>query len=232
MRNLISISLLLGWFASISQTLDEMQYAAYLTVSKTMWERSIEKAESATGAQSFEKALAMYGLLNSTMASRDKDTFEVYVDQTVDLLKAIIDQDPEWGEPKAVLSSVYGLIMAYSPMKGIIYGSKSSSLMDDAMRKQNDSPMVQKLYGGSKLYTPKMFGGDPEEAVKAFEKAIEIYEQGETNSNWMYLDTMVGLSMAYQKTEKTDQAKTTLNKALEVEPEYYWAKSILASLSE
>jgi Tfp pilus assembly protein PilF len=120
--------------------------------------------------------------------------------------------------------------MAYSPMKGMLYGSRSSSLIENAMKQQATSAMVQKLYAGSKLYTPSMFGGDANIAVTAYEKAIDIYEQGEVVNNWMYLDSMVGLSMAYKKTEKSDLAKETLGKAIELEPDYYWAKSILASL--
>jgi len=232
MKNKISIMLVISSIVSVAQTSEEAQYAAYLTTSKSMWDRSISIAEKAHGEHSFERAVAMYGLLNNTMVTKDEDTFDDNVDQTVDLLKEIIEKSPNHGEPKAVLSSVYGLVMAYSPMKGMLYGSKSSSLIDDAMKNQEESPIVQKLYGGSKLYTPEMFGGSPEKAVTAFEKSVRLFEAGNTENNWMYLDTLVGLSMAYIKTEKHDQARNTLNKALEVEPEYGWAKSILASLDK
>ncbi|MEQ9402732.1 MAG: hypothetical protein RIM99_04025 [Cyclobacteriaceae bacterium] len=217
---------------TMAQTTEETQYAAYLTAGKTMWERSISMAEKEAGANSFKKAIAMYGLLNNTMANQDEDTFDENVDQTIDLLKSISESNPDWGEPKAVLSSVYGLVMAYSPMKGMLYGSKSSSLIEEAMRLQPESPMVQKLYAGSKLYTPTMFGGSPEKAVVAFKEAEKLFELGDTKNDWMYLDTLVGLSLAYIKTEETELANATLNKAIEIEAEFHWAKSILASLNK
>lgn len=233
MKNSISILLLVTVSVSLGQTLDEMQYGAYVKTSITMWERSIVMADQKHGAESFNKAMAMYGLLNSTMATKDKETFDDNVDQTVDLIKGIIEENPNWGEPKAVLSAIYGLVMAYSPMKGMLYGSKSSSLMENALKDQEDSPLVHKVAGGSKLYTPKMFGGDPEEAVKEFERAVSLYEQsGNVENNWLYLESLINLSMAYKQTEKTAQAKEMLNKALQVEPEFGWAKSMLASMEE
>jgi tetratricopeptide (TPR) repeat protein len=234
MKRIILLIIGLGYvFLGKAQSPAELQYAAYITASKTMWEKSVQVAKKESGEKSFEVAFAKYGLLNNTMATQDEETFDDHVDGTVDLLKEIIEKKPNWGEPKAVLSSVYGLAMAYSPMKGMLYGSKSSSLIDDAMRLQPESPLVQKLYAGSKLYTPEMFGGDPKKAVTSFEKSIEIYEKsGSVVENWMYLDTMVGASMAYRKTEQNQKAVAILEKAIEIEPQYHWAKSILAKIKE
>ncbi|MEP1035412.1 tetratricopeptide repeat protein [Ekhidna sp.] len=227
MKNILSVSLLMLAGLSLAQTSTQTQYAAYLNASKTMWERSILLAEKESGEESFEKALAMYGLLNNTMATQDEETFDDNVDPTIDLLKEIIKNNPELGEAHAVLSSVYGLVMAYSPMKGMMYGMKSSSLMDEALRLSSDSPLVQKLFGGSKLYTPEMFGGDAKKAVAAFEKAIELYEEVDTQENWLYMDTHMGLAMAYNKVKEKEKAEAILEKAIEMEPQYYWAKATL-----
>ena len=232
MKNLITLLVTIFSINAFSQTSKEMQYAAYLNGSKIMWEKSIELANTEKGEQSFEKALAMYGLLNSTMANKDEETFDDYVDPAVDLLNLIIEENALPANAKSVLSSVYGLSMAYNPMKGMYLGSRSSSLMESAMKLQPESPIVQKLYAGSKLFTPKMFGGNPEKAVVAFEKAIDLFEVGDTTLNWLYLDAHVGLSMAYSKTDQKEKAVEILNKVIAIEPQYYWAKSMLASISK
>lgn len=219
-------------FQGIAQTSQEMQYAAYVKSSKAMWERSASLAEKESGAKSFQKAIALYGLLSNTMATMDEETFDENVDQTIDLLKEIIDQDPNHGEAKAVLSATYGLVMAYSPMKGMLYGSKSSSLVESAQGIAPNSPLVQKLFASSKLFTPEMFGGSPKKAVVSYEKSIELYEKESLENNWLYIDALVGLAMAYQKTGRESDAKATLEKALKIEPEHGWAKSILASISK
>lgn len=232
MKNVISTLLLIPSFLCQAQNLEDLQYGAYLKASKSLWERSVALAEKDFGADSFEKSLAVYGLLNNTMATKDEDTFDEYVDSVVDLLKVIIEQNSNQGEARAILSSIYGLKMGYSPMKGIIYGSKSGALMEEAMRLQPESPLVQKIYGGSKLYTPEMFGGSAEKATEAFEKAISIYEANEETNNWLYLDAMVGLSMAYKKLDQKEKAKTTLEKAIEIEPDFEWAKSSLKNIEQ
>lgn len=232
MKNILTAGMLMVAGLSLAQTSQQTQYAAYLNASKTMWERSISQAEKESGPKSFEKAIAMYGLLTNTMATKDEETFDDNVDQTIDLLKEIIDEDSKHGEAHAVLSSVYGLVMAYSPMKGMLYGMKSSSLMDEAMRLAPDSPLVQKLFGGSKLYTPEMWGGDAKKAVIAFEKAIELFEAKEVTENWLYMDTHMGLAMAYNKVEKNDEAEATLEKAIAIEPQYHWAKAVLSQLKK
>ncbi|WP_420317690.1 tetratricopeptide repeat protein [Ekhidna sp.] len=232
MKTLVKILMVVLAISTYAQTSKQTQYAAYLKASKTMWERSIEQAKKESGNDSFMVAMAMYGLLNNTMATQDEETFDDYKDATIELLETLIEENPDWGEPRAVLSSTYGLVMAYSPMKGMFLGMKSSSLMDEAMRLQPESPLVQKLYGGSKLYTPEMFGGDPKIAIKAFTKSLEIFETIDTAENWLYLDTMMGLAMAYRKTDQNEAAKETLKHAVSIEPQYHWAKSVLSQIDK
>ncbi len=212
-----------------TQSLNELQYAAYLKAGQSLWQRSIELAEKQHGPASFEATMSAYGLLNNTMANKDEATFDEYVELVVDQLSAIIKDQPQWGEPQAVLSTVYGLKMAYSPMKGIVYGGKSGSLIESAVKHQPESPLVQKLFGSYKLYTPSMFGGDAKEAVAAYTQSILIYEQQPTANNWLYLDALVGLALSHQKNQQTDLAIEVLEKALKIEPEFQWASALLNS---
>lgn len=217
---------------SNAQTKNEMAYGAYLNTSKTMWTNAVKLADKNHGANSFEKAMALYGLLNNTMSSQDEETFDAYKEQTIELLENVIESNEKWGEPRAVLSAVYGLEIAYSPMKGMYLGMRSSSLIAEAMELQSESPLVQKLYGGSKLYTPVMFGGDPEMAVKSFRKSIAFYEETDTQNNWLYLDAMMGLSMALRKIGDSKEAIEILEKAVDIEPDYHWARKTLQELRE
>ncbi|MEM9341103.1 MAG: tetratricopeptide repeat protein [Bacteroidota bacterium] len=213
----------------VAQDTKEVQYGAYLMNSKAMWKQSVRLAEVAHGKESFDVAMARYGLLNNTMAEKDEETFDEYIDDTIDLLKTLIGNHPDDGEPKAVLSSIYGLVIAYSPMKGIIYGAKGSSLMDEALEKDPQSALVQKLYASSKLYTPSMWGGNPEKAVTSFELAVSLYEASSIENSWEYLDALMGLALAYKATDRMDLAKSTLEKLIEIEPAHRWAQVVYAS---
>ncbi|MEL7004952.1 MAG: tetratricopeptide repeat protein, partial [Bacteroidota bacterium] len=129
----------------------------------------------------------------------------------------------------AVLSSIYGVKMAYSPWKGIFLGGKSSNLMKDAIALSKESALVWKLYANSKLYTPQSFGGDKKEAAKGYEKAIALFEKdpASADKNWIYLDALAHLGITYMQLEKNDKARETFERALEVEPEFNWVKYIL-----
>ncbi len=225
-------------FAQINQETQSLSYVAYLKSSTTLWEKVIEKEKyqvekSATVDNKFNLAMAYYGLLNATMASKDESTFDKYLGLTKELLEEIIDEDGSRGEAHAVLSSVMGLEMAYSPMKGMYLGYKSSSHMSSATEKDPDSPLVVKLFAGSKLYTPSMFGGDIEAARDSFIKAVEIFEKTPENiiENWLYLDALAHLGIAYQKLGDHENAKRVYEKALRIEPAFDWVgKALLPSL--
>ena len=233
MKNVMLILLICCAGAAFAQSSQEVQYAAYLSASKTLWEKSIELAKKENGEGTHQHVLAIYGLLNNTMVDEDQTTFDDYVDTATDYLEALIKSEVNPADQQALLSSVYGLIMAYSPMKGMFLGMKSTSLIEEALKQQPTSPLVQKLYAGSKLYTPEMFGGDPEEAVESFSVSIELYEGSQTQSNnWLYLDALMGLSMAYRKTDQPEKAVEVLKKALKVEPDYKWAEAVLAKLEK
>ena len=212
---------------------DKLTYQAYLKASLTLWGKAIDAQKAVVeNNQSkearFELAKTYHGYLNATMADQNEEAFESKLSPAKELLEALIDEYPEWGEPKAVLSSVLGLEMAYSPMKGAFLGMKSSSLMSKAMKQSPDSPLVMKLYGGSKQYTPAMWGGDKKEAAEYLQKSVAQYEaNNDTADNWLYADALANLGIVYTSLERTADARATFEKALAYEPEFYWVKSSL-----
>src|SRR5690606_2519890 len=132
-------------------------------------------------------------------------------------------------EASALLASLYGFQVSYSPWKAMYLGSKSGSLMEKALKQNASSPLVWKLYGNSKLYTPETFGGSVEEAIKAYNKAVQLYEEGKSTieNNWFYLDALAFQGQAHMKKGENAKAIQAYEKALKVEPEYDWVKFAL-----
>ncbi|MEQ8474289.1 MAG: tetratricopeptide repeat protein [Marinoscillum sp.] len=198
-----------------------MSYQAYLSSSTTIWERVINQSKS----DQFNLAMAQYGFLNATMATKDETAFEKYYDSTVKLLEELIEAEVKTSESRAVLSSVYGLAMAYDSWKGMYLGPKSGGLIGQAFSQAPDNPLVVKLYASSKLYTPEMFGGNPSEAVKQFERSVALFESaGDTTNNWLYLDALAHYGMSLQKMGKSQEAVEVYTKTLAIEPEFKWVK--------
>ena len=221
---------------SQSAEMDSLTYHAYLGSKDydsviQMWKKAIEAKEEALAKEPknsrlrYEIVLAQFGMLNATLRKKDEDLFDAHVDEAEKNLKSLIDDQKKRGEPRALLSSLYGLKLAYSPWKGMYYGPKSSGLMEEALRLNPNTPLVQKLYGNSKFFTPEAFGGDVAEAIAAYEKAIALYEKHHyTKHNWFYLDAIVFLGQAYSRSGNHAKAIATYEKVLSIEPEHGWVK--------
>jgi len=216
-----------------AQRVKELTYKAYLQNDPVLWKNAVDEAkkvilrEMDTKTNKYELVMAKYGLLNQTMSNKSEDVFNANLDSTIELLKELIESDSKWAEPRAILSSVYGLQMGYSPFKGMYLGGKSSQLIDKAMKLDRTSATVVKLYAGSKFFTPTLFGGDLQESIDKFEKSITLFEEGSLENDWLYLDAMAWLGMAYMKNEQKKKAVAVFEKAIAFEPEFNWVKMAL-----
>lgn len=219
---------------------DAETYRAYLgsrdvEATKAAWKKLVAHRKVKSDADPkntkllYELTLAQFGLLTATQRDRDEDLFDDYVEATEVNLETLIDRDRNNGEPRALLAALYGMQMAYSPMKGMLLGAKSGSLMDQALKRSPTSPLVWKLHANAKFFTPETWGGDLKEAIAAYEKAVSLYEStpDKAKDNWFYIDTLAFLGKAYEKNNQTARAIEVYKKALTAEPDYQWVKLVL-----
>ena len=204
-------------------------YDAYLSGSITLWEQAVSDAEQvAKQSDKVEDAFALlvtqYGVLNATMKDQDEDVFDRHIDAAEENAEALMENSTFGSEAKAIMSGLTGLKIAYSPWKGMFLGPKSSSLITEALEEMPESAIVQQLYGNHQNFTPQMWGGDPDNAIEAYNKAISIYEENQNTSNWMYLDAHVWLGMVQKREGRNDEAREAWTKVFEVEPDFRWVK--------
>lgn len=222
---------------TLAQPSDPLSYTAYLGApdveqTNSLWDKAVAEKQSAFDKNPgdiilrWNLALSQYGLMGATMRTRDEDRFDKYYKITEEHLEVLSKDDKMKAEAKALLSGLYGIKMAYSSMMGMVLGPKSSSLVEEAVKLAPQSPIVWKIQANSKMFTPAMFGGDIEEAIKAFEKSIELFEkQPETlENNWLYIDTMVFLGQAYSSESQWAKAVAVYERALKIEPNLNWVK--------
>jgi len=200
------------------QAYDSLMYKAYIFNSHSLWESAIDQFDK---EPSLQKAIAYYGILNNTMSSLNEDRFDEYVDVAIEFLEKMEAENVDKAEALALRSSVYGFVMAYSPWQGIYYGPKSSAALDDALSIDSSSPIVNMVSGTSLFYTPSAFGGDKTKALKAFQKAVNLYEEQEYKG-WLYLNTLALLGQTYASLDKNQEAVATYEKALAIEPDFAW----------
>lgn len=219
-----------------AQLNDPATYSAYIgaadvAASNALWDKVVADKQDAFNKKNTDPTLrwnlvlAQYGLMAATMQDKDEDRFDKYYEDAEDHLKVLMKDEKFKGEAKALLSAVYGLKIGYSSMMGMSLGPKSSDLVEDAIKLSPNSPLVWRVEANSKMFTPAMFGGDKEEAVKAFEKSIGLFEKSpDLKNNWMYLDALVFAGQGYMSQGQTAKAIAVYEKALKAEPNLNWVK--------
>ncbi len=233
--SLILLALLPSSVSSQDAAVDESLYAAYFSSSKTLYEKSVKKLTAQYEAEPSKEhlldlAIAENALLSFTMRDKDEQLFDNYIDDAIKHLKKLIADHPDWGDPKALLSSAYGFKIAYSPMKGMFLGGKSSSLIDKATKESPESALVWRLHASNKLFTPEQWGGDKALALESYQQSIALFETqcNDLSQNWLYMDTLAWLGQACTANDKNEEAIVAYEKALEHEADFHWVgKSLL-----
>jgi len=177
----------------------------------------------------YDYALSQYRLALSANLTNRGDLAEVAIDKSMETLEALDKQHPDNAEIKALLGQVYGYKIALSPVKGVYYGPKSGSMLQQAEALAPTNPRVLLIKGIGALNTPAMFGGSVDVAYEAFNKAIEAYANDQySNYHWGFAEAYTWRGLVHQQRGEMEKAKADWQQALEVDPDYGWAKSILA----
>ncbi len=77
-------------------------------------------------------------------------------------------------------------------------------------------------------HAPAIFGGDKREAIKLFLKSVSLMETSKTtDQNWVYLHVLTLIARAYEKQNKSQEAKLIYEKILRKEPNFKLVKEVL-----
>jgi tetratricopeptide (TPR) repeat protein len=164
---------------------------------------------------------------NPSASSRERDDL---LDDAETRLKAAIKLDANFAEGHALLSGVYGLKIAHSPISGMFLGPRSSSAADRAMSLAPENPRVLIARGVGKFNTPSMFGGDVKEAERCLRLAIDRLAAEPPDKPfpaWGRFDAHVWLGQALAKRGDVAGARAAYAKALEVAPQSGWVRYVL-----
>jgi tetratricopeptide (TPR) repeat protein len=192
-------------------------------------------AKRATGGERealahYYAALADYRMVNQ-LPEDNEDRREQVVEDAISHLKRATEIDSTMADAWALLSGCYGQMMGMNPMQGMSLGPKSSEAMETAKEHGPDNPRVWIIDGTSDFYTPSMFGGDKEQALKKFKKAARLAEEESTDDplmpSWGHAEAHAWIGLAHMNAERYDQARTAFKTALNINPDYGWVKHVL-----
>ena len=213
--------------------LEKKAYTAYINSSIFMWKQLSKEADhilydnNSTPKNKIEAIKLKYGLLYSCLSNKDEETYEKHLDKTLEQIELLLKENSGSSNLHAITAGIMSVQMGFSPMKGMTLGSQSGIHIDEAISLDSLNPSAWKQYASSKYFTPKMFGGDIKEAIKSYEIAIQLFEKKGKTKDWIYLDALAWLGIAYEKTGQKEKAKTIYEKALKIEPGFTWIKNDL-----
>jgi tetratricopeptide (TPR) repeat protein len=126
---------------------------------------------------------------------------------------------PDSGEYYRILGTLYGQAIA-DMMSGLRYGAKAKDAIAQAVQRAPKSSLVYVARGIGNLYLPVQLGGGASSAIPDFRRAIDM--DAKNTDAWIYL----GVALRTEKNE--DEARKAFNKALELDPDRFWVKQLLA----
>ncbi len=123
----------------------------------------------------------------------------------------------------------YGFQIMLEPVRAPKLGRLSMEANEKALELDPEEPQVWLERANMDYYRPVVFGGSKRKAVPSYEKAVELFESSSERSreNWVYLNCMAGLGIAYENTRKFSEAGKVYRKILVLEPSFKWVKEEL-----
>jgi uncharacterized membrane protein len=165
-------------------------------------------------------------LVRIGLDAKNRDLYKRFVDGAIEKAQELVEQRKEWSEGYALLSSLYGYRIAHNPLAAFTSGPKAKSTAEEAVRRDSTNPRAWMVHGIVKLNTPSLFGGDKDEAVASLRKSVALFEDRTRPEwdapEWGYLDALVWLGWAYEKTDRPAEAGIAYAKAVRAEPRATW----------
>ncbi|MFK8163630.1 MAG: hypothetical protein AB8H12_14380 [Lewinella sp.] len=202
---------------------------AYLKNDLAAWDKVLSAARATPDnpENQLQTARLALGALGAAMANESDDHLKTYLDIMEEALDEFWKSDKKNAAANGLYSAYLGMVIARSPMKGMLYGSKSSKYAAKGVSYDPKSQEAQYCLGSNLFYTPTTWGGDPDEAVEHLKNAAAAVPTDQAACDWFHLQTLALLGQAQAKTGDTQAARLTYLQALKLEPEFGYVKQVL-----
>ncbi len=239
MKKLVLISIIAISYLNVKAqnesviNLEEKAYKAYIASNVFMWKKIATEADkfladsNATVEEQISAIKLKYGFLYCCLSNQDKENYKENIDEITQQANKLLKEKPSSSDLYTISAALMSIEMAFVPRKGATLEAQSGKYIDKALTLDSLNANAWRQYAGSKYFTPKMWGGDINEALSGYQLAILLYEKEDVSNNWFYLDSMVWLGIAYEKNGEKEKAISTYEKVLEIAPDYSWVKNHL-----
>ena len=202
-------------------------YKAYARGNMSRWLEVMKGCEASTNKTELQKQLELinyyYGYTGWLISVKKYELAEQYIDKTDLMLDKILADHPLNATAMAYKGAFIAYEIGMSKYKAIFLGKKSMRLIDRGLEIEPDNIQANIEKGNALYYSPSAFGGDKIQSIVYYKIAIKSMEKKQlTKNNWMYLNVMTSLGLAYEATEQIQKAKLCYEKILRIEPDFMW----------
>lgn len=192
--------------------------------------RLLDAAAAGTPRARLRYALAYVGwrLLNHPDVA-DGDERDDLGDEAVALLRENIEADEGDIEAHTLLGAVYGRQIT-SMWRGMTLGRRASAALDAARELDERNPRLLLMKGIEMYHRPGMMGGGADDAEPWLRAAVGFFEAQPADTpwpNWGRADAYAWLGLTLAALDDDAGAREQYEKALEVEPDFYWVREVL-----
>jgi len=231
MKKIILIQFFLFSVFAMTQGQSSEFYNAYLSGEMDIWKRTMDDMEKRYNSNQsydllYDLTIAQYGYIAYCMSTKDKRKAKEYVLKAEKNANKMLNYNEEWARVHALKGAIYGFKAGQAPYKAPVLGIRAVKEIAIAFELDTGDPHIWMEKGNIEFYKPAIFGGNKKDAIKFYLKAIELYEEDpvKLENNWLYLNTLSGLSSAYVKTKQIKKADKTYQKILQIAPDFDWIR--------
>lgn len=160
-----------------------------------------------------------------------------YVNYAIDHLKAATDRDEAFAEGWVMLAAAYGQKMTVRPLSAVFLGPRFSKAMSRARNIEPANPRVVLLKAITDYNLPGIVGGSKRRAVEGLHRATRLFADQVVADpilpSWGHDQAYARLGIAFMDQGDLESARTSFERALEINPDFGWVKhTLLPSLEE
>ncbi|HDZ41816.1 MAG TPA: tetratricopeptide repeat protein [Bacteroidetes bacterium] len=209
-------------------------YDSYARGEMSGWRVTIEEMEKVydrSGSMELlhELLLSQYGFIGYCLKEDMKKEASYHLARARANLETLKANKPGSAELIALEGAFFGYEMGIHKLKAMVLGPKAKEKIDGAVEKDPNSVRTLLEKANQLNFSPKIVGGDTEEAIEYYKKAIRLIEADAENlrKNWIYVNTVVVLAKAYEKLGNNSHACALYEKLIDYDINIKWVKDDL-----
>ncbi|MEG1903357.1 MAG: hypothetical protein RR212_03090 [Bacteroidales bacterium] len=234
-RTFIGIIMLGSWISISATDWKKYAYDTYAERNFSGWPNMIEnlksKAFSPTGTFSdrIQVMTCYYGYIGHLLDIKQKDKASEWSKKANETFNPLQRQAPNDPRILALQSMFVAYEIAISPVKAPFQVGGMMSTAKKALKTDPTLYLAALANANILFYFPEALGGNKQQAITYYKKVYDYFMAHPeiASTDWMYLNVMSTLAVAYEAVGNNNEALSWCKKALLVAPEFVYVKTIL-----